>query len=166
MPLVLGRARRSGRGSTGGADHILSSLSVVQMDAAPVSTAAVAAPLALDALSAHGREELLAHERIALVEDSDECGQGLVFGKRDDIPFRRDQVLGLVNPVRNAGERAKSTTGASRGASSRMVRTWSVPGGSRCYIKNWVQIPLHSKRGSSRWAADHSPFSRPSWITP
>ena len=42
MPLVLGRARRSGRGATGGADHIRSSLSVVQMDAAPVSTAAVA----------------------------------------------------------------------------------------------------------------------------
>ena len=42
IPLVLGRARRSGRGSTGGADHIRSSLSVVQMDAAPVSTAAVA----------------------------------------------------------------------------------------------------------------------------
>ena len=42
MPLVLGRARRSGRGATGGAEHIRSSLSVVQMDAAPVSTAAVA----------------------------------------------------------------------------------------------------------------------------
>ena len=42
MPLVLGRARRSWRGATGGADHIRSSLSVVQMDAAPVSTAAVA----------------------------------------------------------------------------------------------------------------------------
>ena len=40
MPLVLGRARRSERGSTGGANHIQSSLSVVQMDAAPVSTAA------------------------------------------------------------------------------------------------------------------------------
>ena len=42
MPLVLGRARRSGRGATGGADHIRSSLSVVLTDAAPVSTAAVA----------------------------------------------------------------------------------------------------------------------------
>ena len=42
MPLVLGRARRSWRGATGGADHIRSSLSVVLTDAAPVSTAAVA----------------------------------------------------------------------------------------------------------------------------
>jgi hypothetical protein len=37
---VLGRARRSWRGATGGADHIRSSLSVVLTDAAPVSTAA------------------------------------------------------------------------------------------------------------------------------
>jgi hypothetical protein len=42
MPLVLGRARRSGRGATGGAEHIRSSLSVVLTDDAPVSTAAVA----------------------------------------------------------------------------------------------------------------------------
>ncbi len=97
MPLVLGRARRSGRGATGGADHIRSSLSVVLTDAAPVSTAAVA--------SSRPREH-------------------------------------------------------PEGPPS----AWSVVGG--CYIKNWVQIPLHSKRGSSCWAADHSPFSRPSWITP
>ena len=42
MPLVLGEARESWRCPTGGAEHTRSSLSVVQMDAAPVSTAAVA----------------------------------------------------------------------------------------------------------------------------
>ena len=42
MPLVLGEARESWRCPAGGAEHTRSSLSVVQMDAAPVSTAAVA----------------------------------------------------------------------------------------------------------------------------
>jgi len=57
MPLVLGEARESWRCRTGGAEHTRSSLSVVQMDAAPVSTAAVASKVD------HGsiRRGLLAH---------------------------------------------------------------------------------------------------------
>ena len=42
MTLVLREARKSWRCPTGGADHTRSSLLMVQMDAAPVSTAAVA----------------------------------------------------------------------------------------------------------------------------
>jgi hypothetical protein len=42
MPLVLGEARESWRCPTGGAEHTRSSLFVVLMDAAPISTAAVA----------------------------------------------------------------------------------------------------------------------------
>ena len=42
MTLVLREARKSWRRPTGGADHTRSSLLMVQMDAAPVSAAAVA----------------------------------------------------------------------------------------------------------------------------
>ena len=42
MPLVLGEARESWMCPTGGAEHTRSSLLMVLMDAAPISTAAVA----------------------------------------------------------------------------------------------------------------------------
>ena len=42
MPLVLGEARESWRCRTGGAEHTRSSLLMVLMDDAPISTAAVA----------------------------------------------------------------------------------------------------------------------------
>ena len=47
-PLVLGEARESWRCPTGGAEHTRSSLLMVLMDAAPISTAAVASSLPRD----------------------------------------------------------------------------------------------------------------------